>query len=48
MRLPLALLILLGGLALSAGLWFATGGRVFVLFLPLLFAAPLLWRRPRG
>jgi hypothetical protein len=47
-RLSLSLLILLGGLALSAVLWFATGGRVFVLFLPLLFATPLLWRRPRG
>jgi hypothetical protein len=48
MRLPLALLLLLGGLALSAALWFATGGRVFVLILPLLFAAPFVWRRRGG
>jgi hypothetical protein len=43
----LTLLALLAGLAISAAVWFASGGRAFVLILPLLFAAPLLWRRPR-
>jgi hypothetical protein len=47
MRRSLALLILAGGLALSAVLWVATGGRAFVLVLPLLFAAPLVWPRRR-
>jgi hypothetical protein len=44
----LTLLALLAGLALSALLWFATGGRALVLILPVLFAAPFVWRRPRG
>lgn len=48
MRLSLSLAILAAGLALSALLWFATGGRVVVLILPLLLAAPLVWRRRRG
>jgi hypothetical protein len=47
-RLSLTLLALLAGLALSALVWFATGGRAFVLILPVLFAAPFVWRRPRG
>ena len=45
MRLSLTLLILAAGLALSALIWVATGGRVAVFLLPLVFGLPLLLRR---
>ena len=44
MRLGVNLLIVLGALALSAVIYFASGGRFFVFLLPLLFG-PLLFRR---
>ncbi|HEY9219302.1 MAG TPA: hypothetical protein VIO94_14730 [Phenylobacterium sp.] len=47
MRWPLTLLILVGGLALSGLVWWASGGRVAFLFLPLLLGLPLLSRRRR-
>ena len=45
MRLGWTLIILLAGLGLSALVWFASGGKVAFLFLPLLFGLPLLLRR---
>jgi hypothetical protein len=45
MRLGMTLLILVVGLAISAAVWMATGGRVAFLFLPLLLGLPLVWRR---
>jgi hypothetical protein len=45
MRLTTSILILAVGLALSAGVWALSGGRAWFLFLPLLFAFPLAWRR---
>lgn len=45
MRIVTTLAILLVGLAISAGVFFATGGAVAFLLLPLLFLAPLAFRR---
>jgi hypothetical protein len=45
MRWPLSLAILLAGLAISALVWWASGGRFALLLLPLFFALPLLNRR---
>ncbi len=42
MRLSTSLLILVAGLALSALVWVATGGKFAFLFLPLML--PLMWR----
>jgi hypothetical protein len=47
MRLGGTILILLIGLAISAAVWALTGGRVALLFLPILFGLPLLWRGRR-
>lgn len=38
-------LVLIAGLAVTALVWQASGGRAFVLLLPLLFGLPLLIRR---
>jgi hypothetical protein len=38
-------MVLAAGLAISALVWFASGGRIAFLFLPLLLAAPMLFRR---
>jgi hypothetical protein len=45
MRLPLNLLLILGAIALSVGVWYASGGRFAFFALPLLFGLPLLGRR---
>lgn len=45
--LPLTLLLLLAGAVLSIALWFATGGRMVFVILPLIVAAPFVWRRRR-
>ena len=45
MRLATTLMILLAGLASSAGVFLATGGTVVFLFLPLLFGLPFAFRR---
>lgn len=45
MRMPLNLLIIAAAVALSVVIWWASGGRFFVLALPLLFGLPLLGRR---
>jgi len=45
MRLTTSLLILAAGIAISVGVWLATGGRVALFLLPLVFGLPLLWRR---
>jgi len=45
MRLGLNLLIIVLALALCAGVYFATGGRLVLFLLPLVFALPLLRRR---
>lgn len=45
MRLTTSLLILTAGIAISAAVWFATGGRVALFLLPLVFGLPFLWRR---
>ena len=45
MRLSVTLLILFLGLALSGAVWALTGGRVALLFLPLLVGLPMMWRR---
>jgi hypothetical protein len=47
-RLTTSVLILVVGLAISAAVWFASGGRFMFLFLPLLFGLPLIWGRRRG
>ena len=45
MRGRTLLLATLAAIAVSVGLWWVSGGRVWFLFLPLLFAVPLLGRR---
>lgn len=45
MRLAVTLAILALGIAVSAAVWVASDGRFALLFLPLLLAAPLIWRR---
>jgi hypothetical protein len=47
MRLTTSVLILVIGLALSAAVWALSGGRLWFLFFPLLFAVPFGWRRRR-
>lgn len=44
MRWPVTLLVLLAGLAVSALVWWASGGKAVFLLLPLVFL-PLLGRR---
>jgi hypothetical protein len=44
-RLVCTLVIAVCGVAVSAAIWFLTGGRIAFLFLPLLFAIPLFVRR---
>lgn len=48
MRLPVMILVLLAAVALSAALWWLSGGRVLVFALPLVVAVPLLGPRRRG
>jgi hypothetical protein len=48
MRLPILLLVMAGACAVSALLWWASGGRVLFFALPLVLAGPLAWRRRRG
>lgn len=45
MRLPLTLLILLVGVAISAAAWILSDGRFAFFFLPLVLGLPFLWRR---
>ena len=45
MRWPLSLLILAAGIAISVLAWWASGGRIALVLLPLVFALPLLNRR---
>ncbi|WP_183280419.1 hypothetical protein [Phenylobacterium zucineum] len=45
MRIGTSLLILAAGIAISVAAWAASGGRLFLVFLPLVFGLPLLWRR---
>jgi hypothetical protein len=45
MRLTATLLILLAGIAISVAAWWLSGGRVLLLFLPLIIGLPPLWRR---
>ena len=47
MRLTTTLLILAAGVAVSVAVWFLSGGRFFLFLLPIVFAAPLLWRGGR-
>jgi hypothetical protein len=47
-RLPLTLWIALAAILLSVAVWYASGGRAFVLILPLLFGLPFLARRGKG
>ena len=39
------MLILLAGLAISAGVWAASDGRFAFLFLPVILGLPFVWRR---
>ncbi|HEY8572808.1 hypothetical protein [Phenylobacterium sp.] len=48
MRLPLNILIVLACVALSVVVWYASGGRAFVFFLPLLLGLPFVFRRGAG
>jgi hypothetical protein len=43
MRFATTLIILMAGLAISASVWFLSGGQLAVLVLPLLLGLPLLW-----
>jgi hypothetical protein len=45
MRLATTLVILLAGVAVSVAAWYVSGGRLFLVFLPLVIGLPLLWRR---
>lgn len=45
MRLGASLAILALGIAISVGVYAATGGRMILFLLPLVFGLPLLWRR---
>ena len=45
MRLPLNLLIIIAAIAISVGVYYASGGRFIFFALPLLFGLPLLGRR---
>ena len=47
MRLSVTLLILLAGVAISAGVWALSDGRFAFFFLPLILGLPLVWRRRR-
>jgi hypothetical protein len=47
MRIMVTLIVLALGLAVSAAAWMLSDGRIAMLFLPLLFGAPLLWRGRR-
>lgn len=48
MRLATMLLVLIGALALSVALYALSGGHVVFFALPLVFAAPFVWRGRRG
>lgn len=45
MRAGLTLLILAAGVAISAAVWVFSDGRFAFFFLPLVLAAPFVWRR---
>ena len=45
MRLPMTLLILAVGIGISVLVWVASGGRVALFLLPLVFGLPFVWRR---
>ena len=47
MRLSMTLLILLVGVAISAAVWWLSGGRFGFFFLPLILGLPFVWRRSR-
>ncbi|HEY5676495.1 MAG TPA: hypothetical protein VIR81_06920 [Myxococcales bacterium] len=47
-RLAILLLVLIGAVALSAALYWLSGGRLVLFALPLVFAGPFVWRRRRG
>jgi hypothetical protein len=44
-RLPLTLVILAAGIAISVAAYLLSGGRLMLLFLPLILGLPLLGRR---
>jgi hypothetical protein len=48
MRVTSLILVLAGAAALTAALWWLTGGRAFVFVLPLVLAGPLVWRGRKG
>ena len=48
MSWPLTLIVLIAGLAISAIVWWASGGKAVFLFLPLLLGLLLLGRRRDG
>ncbi len=41
----LSLILSVAGLGLSVLIWWLSGGRAFVLLLPLMFGLPMLFRR---
>lgn len=41
----LTVILLLAGIGLSVLIWWLSGGRAYVLLLPLVFGLPLLFRR---
>lgn len=45
MRPHVVLAVVVAAVLLAAGVWYASGGRFVLFFLPLLFALPLLGRR---
>ena len=47
MRLSTTLAILAAGLAISAAVWWFTGGAFVLFLLPLVFGLPFVWRRGR-
>jgi hypothetical protein len=48
MRLATVLLVLFGAVALSVALYALSGGHVVFFALPLVVAAPFIWRGRRG
>jgi hypothetical protein len=45
MRPSTSLLILAAGIAISVAAYVFSGGRLFLVFLPVIFGLPFLWRR---
>lgn len=48
MRLPLNLFIILAAIGVAVLVWYASGGRFFLFFLPLMLGLPLMGRLGRG